>query len=238
MVLLISIEGNIAAGKSTLVKNLSDKLSAELNYPFVLLQEPVDIWEAIKDKDGETIIEKFYKDQQKYAFSFQMMAYISRLQILKDTIRKHPNSIIICERSIWSDRNIFAKMLADEGKIEDINLTIYQHWFDNLSKEFTHDGVIYLKTSPAVCEKRIKIRNRKGEDIPLAYLERCDQYHRKWLGDINNVDILVLSGDDPKAAVNQQWAKQIGTFVGKKYKEKYSHFDEFDIDTLHEKIHC
>ena len=39
MVLLMSIEGNIAAGKSTLVKNLSDKLSAELNYPFVLLQE-------------------------------------------------------------------------------------------------------------------------------------------------------------------------------------------------------
>ena len=238
MVLLISVEGNIAAGKSTLVKKLSDKLSSELDYPFVLLQEPVDIWETIKDKDGETIIEKFYKDQEKYAFSFQMMAYISRLQILKDTIRTHPNSIIICERSIWSDRNIFAKMLADEGKIEDINLTIYKHWFDDLSKEFTHDGIIYLKTSPEVCKKRVGIRKRKGEDIPLAYLERCVQYHRNWLEDINNVDMLVLCGDDPKAAIDHQWTKQIGAFICKKYKDKYPHFGDFDIETLHEKIHC
>lgn len=238
MVLLISIEGNIAAGKSTLVKSLSDELSSILDYPFVLLQEPVDIWESIKDKDGETIIEKFYKDQKKYAFSFQMMAYISRLQILKDTIRIHPNSIIICERSIWSDRNIFAKMLADEGKIEDINLTIYQHWFDDLSKEFSHDGIIYLKTSPKVCKERVGIRNRKGENIPFAYLERCDQYHRKWLEDINDVDMLVLYGDDPKATIEQSWTKQIGAFICKKYKEKYPYFDEFDIETLHEKIHC
>ena len=40
----------------------------------------------IKDENGVTILEKFYSDQNKYSFSFQMMAYISRLKLLKDTI--------------------------------------------------------------------------------------------------------------------------------------------------------
>ena len=64
-------------------------------------------------------IEKFYKDQQKYAFSFQMMAYISRLALLRRVIRENPNAIIITERSVFTDKEVFAKMLYDEGKIEE-----------------------------------------------------------------------------------------------------------------------
>jgi len=73
MITIFTIEGNIGSGKSTLIRLLKQK------YPEIIcLLEPVKEWEGIKDKQGENILTKFYKDQEKYSFSFQMMAYISR----------------------------------------------------------------------------------------------------------------------------------------------------------------
>ena len=86
MILIFSIEGNIGSGKSTLVNLLNKNILSIDNKTVVFIQEPVDIWNSIKDKNGTTILEKFYENQEKYAFSFQMMAYISRIHILKETM--------------------------------------------------------------------------------------------------------------------------------------------------------
>ena len=59
MVKIISIEGNIGSGKSTVVHNLEQKLKNNKDYVF--LREPVDIWETIKDQYGKTILENFTK---------------------------------------------------------------------------------------------------------------------------------------------------------------------------------
>jgi len=118
MVYIFSIEGNIGSGKSTLVRVLSEKLHHIAQAPIIYVQEPVSEWNNIKDRNGKTILEKFYADQHKYAFSFQMMAYISRLALLKRVIKENPNAILITERSVFTDKEVFAKMLYDEGKIE------------------------------------------------------------------------------------------------------------------------
>ena len=60
---IISIEGNIGSGKSTLLSNLRQHY--ENNSNVVFLKEPVDEWEKIKDENGETILKKFYADQEK-----------------------------------------------------------------------------------------------------------------------------------------------------------------------------
>jgi len=49
------------------------------NDDIIFLEEPVKEWENIKDDDGMNKLTKFYEDQKKYSFAFQMMAYISRL---------------------------------------------------------------------------------------------------------------------------------------------------------------
>mgnify|MGYP000377045147 CR=1 FL=1 len=38
-------------------------------------------------------------------------------------------------------------------------------------------GIIYVKADPEVCDKRVKIRAREGETIPLEYLQKnkCSQ---------------------------------------------------------------
>ena len=110
MPLIVSIEGNIGSGKTTLMEYLKTHFKSK---SIVFLKEPVDEWETIKDHEGTTMLQKFYADQEKYSFSFQMMAYISRLSLLKDTIENNPDAIIITERSLMTDRHVFAKMLYD-----------------------------------------------------------------------------------------------------------------------------
>ena len=131
--MLFAIDGNIGSGKSSRVNDLKKYLKH--NPSFIFLQEPVDDWNSIKAKDGTTMLQKFYCDQDKYAFSFQMMAYISRLSLLRKTIRENPDCHIVTERSIFTDRNVFAKMLYDDDKIEEVEYQIYLKWFDEFAKE-------------------------------------------------------------------------------------------------------
>ena len=181
MTYIFSIEGNIGSGKSTLVKELKKSVPNILDKKVVYVQEPVDEWSKIKDKKGETILEKFYANQHKYAFSFQMMAYISRLALLRNIVRSNPNAIIITERSVFTDREVFAKMLYDEGKIEEVNYQIYLKWFDEFIEEIPITGLIYVNTTPQKSKERVNIRARTGETIPLSYLQRCHDYHETWI---------------------------------------------------------
>jgi deoxyadenosine/deoxycytidine kinase len=182
---IISIEGNIGSGKSTLLNKLREHFKENEN--IVFLKEPVDEWSKIKDENGITMLEKFYTDQEKYSFSFQMMAYVSRIKelrnILKEKMRNSPNPfIIITERSLCTDKMVFAKMLYDDHKIEYVNYQIYLNWFDTFSDEFPVHKVIYVKTSPEKCYERISSRSRDGEcNIPLSYLKNCDIYHNNML---------------------------------------------------------
>lgn len=183
---IYSIEGNIGSGKSTLLAHLK-KVSPEL----VFIPEPVDEWNTFRDSAGVTILENYYKNQSRWAFSFQMMAFITRVKQLRDIPK---GVVVIMERSVFTDRNIFAKMLYDSGKIHDIEYSIYLKWFDELVGDLRVDGVVYVNTCPEVCAQRVQKRARPGEDpIEFEYLVNCDKYHEEWLRDHPNK--LVLNGD-------------------------------------------
>ena len=222
---IVSIEGNIGSGKSTLLANL--RKYYENNSNVVFLKEPVDEWEKIKDENSETILKKFYADQEKYSFPFQMMAYVSRLKVLRDTLKTIKNDsvdkniIIITERSLYTDKMVFAKMLYDSKKIEHVNYQIYLNWFDTFSDEFPVNKVVYVKTSPEKCYERIVKRSRTGEEnIPLVYLSSCSNYHDSMLDKENKecvcLDQLILDGNvdiyENKDQVNK-WINQIDQFT-------------------------
>ena len=181
MAIIYTVEGNIGSGKSTLVKILKKLLPQRISATkFIFLQEPVDIWNTIKDSDGKTIIEKFYSNQEKYSFPFQMMAYISRLSILRTALKQNYD-IIFTERSLLTDKNVFAKMLYDDKKINEIEYQIYNNWFHEFIAEFPEIEFIYVKTQPEIADERILKRAREGETIPLEYLKTCHEYHENWL---------------------------------------------------------
>ena len=188
---IIVIQGNIGSGKSTFVENLKQKYGT--NPEMCFLQEPVSEWLNIKDENGINILEKYYADQHKYSFMFQMMAYISRLSILKRAIESGKYKYIITERCLNTDRKVFCKMLYDDGFIEKIGYDIYNKWFDEFNQfqniEYFH---IYIRTNPITSKLRVDKRARKEETIPIEYLEKCHKYHDEWLYKLETTDNYVI----------------------------------------------
>jgi deoxyadenosine/deoxycytidine kinase len=204
--------------------------ATNVKYKYHFLEEPVNEWSKIKDKAGETILEKFYNNQEKYSFPFQMMAYISRLKNLMDVVNEINNDsggdefkhIIITERSLYSDRYVFEKMLYEGGKIEEVNHLIYLNWFDAFAKAYPVKKVVYVETAPKICHKRIEQRLRKGENsISIEYLNMCNQYHEVMIfknDDLTNwkENRLILNGNFDiykEHAILELWIKQIIAFA-------------------------
>ena len=212
---IISIEGNIGSGKSTFLEKLREKYASVDG--FIFSTEPVHLWEKIKDESGKTMLQKFYENQEKYSFSFQMMAYITRLSQLRKLYRESPdNTIILTERSIYTDREIFARMLYDTNIIKTVDYQIYLRWFDSFIDELTIDGIIYIKTSPNKCDERIHKRSRKGENnIPKEYLERLNKYRDNWLLPINP---LIINGDIDWVNIPLQMYENITDYIALKVK--------------------
>jgi deoxyguanosine kinase len=217
--LIISIEGNIGSGKSTLINKLKKEFTSVGMTPVIYIDEPVKIWNTIMDNNGDNIIKKYYEDQKKYAFQFQMMAYITRITELRKAMEKYNgNCIIITERSIETDKEVFAKMLYEKKILDNISYTIYLKWFEELSRDLKVNELIYLKTDPETALKRVIKRNRPGETIPIDYLNDCHERHERWLHKCD--DVLLLNGERDidesfndkllviKTAVGQ-WNKQL-----------------------------
>jgi deoxyguanosine kinase len=216
---IVSIEGNIGSGKSTLLENLKQTYCNNTNVIF--LKEPVDDWETIKDEDGNTMLKKFYEDQNKYSFAFQMMAYISRLKILKDAVKMIENKkdekfVIITERCLYTDKYVFAKMLYDQGKIENVCFQIYSKWFEEFANDYPISHSIYVNTDPIICYNRIHKRARNGEEVmPQSYLNDCHKYHESFLKIIETRK-LILDGNvdiyENRDCLNN-WLNMIDLFI-------------------------
>lgn len=192
---IVFIEGCIGCGKSTLVKHMQEYCKKQ-QLRILTIQEPVDVWTNIQDSQGKNMIQSFYENQHLHAFKFQMMAYISRLVCLKDAfdVSKDKYDIIICERSLHTDKNVFCKMLYDEEKIDTYGYQIYNMWFDHFQSFVKNYSFVYLKTDYEICSQRVKKRQREGEsEITDDYLKKNNLYHDEWLSKCEKV--LILDGN-------------------------------------------
>jgi deoxyadenosine/deoxycytidine kinase len=79
---IISIEGNIGAGKSTFVNIISNYVKNS-----EIVSEPVEMWKSLSDSDGKNILDKYYQNIPRWAYSFQNLACITRMMKIEDTIR-------------------------------------------------------------------------------------------------------------------------------------------------------
>ncbi len=214
--LIISIDGNIGSGKSTLVNQLKDVFKDMPNVHFI--QEPVDtVWNLITDRHGETLLSNFYKDPSKHAFTFQMMAYISRLAILRDAVKNPMHDVIITERCLETDRNVFEKMLHAQGIINDMEHAVYNMWFDEFYKEIRCNAIIYVRASVDTCMERIQKRSREGEAVTREYITDCVRYHEEWIMNDSRPRLLVEA--DADSITNEETRDnkllQIVTFIHK-----------------------
>ena len=112
---LISIEGNISSGKSTIMKSLKEELKSS-NYIF--LPENLNEWDKFRDSEGIPLFQSFCEDPEKYGFAFQILVLSSQLNALQQASRTDLDSaVIIVERSLQTSLNVFGRLLESTGKM-------------------------------------------------------------------------------------------------------------------------
>jgi deoxyadenosine/deoxycytidine kinase len=191
--IIISLDGNIGAGKSTFLAEIRKRI-----HDIHVVDEPVGQWTALKNAEGKNLLELFYEDKKRWAYTFQNCAILTRLKNIQDAVENLDKTVkgpqvIITERSVLTDKHVFAEMLRDAGDIDPLEWELYESWFNIFGKKHPVNGIIYISTSSGTSKDRIKIRNRQGEEnIGLEYLDALDTQHKKWVEN-TNIPVLTLS---------------------------------------------
>jgi deoxyadenosine/deoxycytidine kinase len=146
-----------------------------------VIEEPVGVWEQFNVNE-KNILQHFYEDQRRWAYTFQNAAILTRIIHINNAIKENPGyKLYITERSILTDKFVFAKMLHKDKIIDDMEMQLYNMWFDNFGL-MDVAGILWLTTDVQTCIERIKIRGRPGEEnISQEYLENLDKAHNEWL---------------------------------------------------------
>ena len=215
-----TLEGLIGAGKSRFL----DGLKTRFAYPermladLTIIDEPVAQWCEMKDENGKSILTYFYEDTKRNSFLFQINALMSRY---KSTIEAYESvrrkgsphhQVLLTERTIGTDRNVFAAMLLKDGMLNSIEHNIYTQTFDTIVGQRPEcnaiEGVIYIHTRPEQALERIKKRNREGETMSLEYLKGCHAAHDKWLPECG-VPVLIIDGSVDADTENDKYQQLV-----------------------------
>ena len=197
--MFISIGGNIGSGKSTLLAELQAELNPAL---FSFLPEPVAEWTTINDEHGKNPLQYFYENPHKYAFNLQILAFITRLNLIQKAMDGEMEQIIISERSLEEDRYVFAQKLYDSGFISGIEFATYKHWFN--SQSILPDIQIYIDTPHQICYERILKRGRP-EELPITkdYIHSLETYYNKFLS-TSKTKTYVINGTKTVASLKEE----------------------------------
>lgn len=179
--LFVAVAGNIGAGKSTLTRILSERYHLS------------PVYEAV---DENPYLADFYTDMRRYAFQSQVFFLASRLrQHLREV---NPGRRVIQDRTVYEDANVFARLLAEDGQLDERDHSSYTLLYDAVTSALRPpDLLIYLRASLPTLRSHIRLRGRDYEaDISDAYLERLGELYERWIDDYSLSPVVVVPGDD------------------------------------------
>lgn len=175
---VISVEAAIGTGKSSLLKLIQAQEPS-----WIVVQEPVDMWQKVGGKHN--LLEKFYSDLERYAFSFQTFCVLSRIETVVKALKEcHDDTpVIVLERSWFTDRHTFAEMLRKQQRISEMEWCLYHEWYQFAVRNAPSiHGHVYLDCSTDTCMGRLRKRNRSEEaGITSDYQSNLIDHHEQWL---------------------------------------------------------
>jgi len=156
-------------------------------------EDDEDDEEKINCSSAANLLECFYGDTPRWAYTFQSYALLSRMRLqrrpMPKRLRKVQDPVLFYERSLYTDRYIFAKNCAETGLMVPMEWDIYSDWSDYLLDtvgEVHIHGVIYLRCTPETSYERLGKRGRPEENgVTLDYLTQLHTKHEAWLHDKN-----------------------------------------------------
>ena len=174
----IGVAGNIGAGKTT----ITQKLAGKFNW------EPV--YESVVDNP---YLSDFYKNMNRWSFNLQIYFLYHRFSSqvkLKDIVGG-----FIQDRTIYEDKEIFAKNLNDLKFMSNRDWETYKSLFDNMTMFISKpDLIIYLKASTDTLLSRIKNRDREFEkNIDPEYIHSLNLYYDRWINKLDKKNTLIIN---------------------------------------------
>ena len=142
------------------------------------------------------MLELFYSDSKRWAFTFQILAFVTRAKTWHEVWQQTDHHKVILERSIFCDRHVFAKNCFQSGLFSESEYQLYCGMWDFMVSHYCvePDVILYLRTPAEVCLQRIEDRGRSEETgIPLDYLLQLETLHDEWL--LDNPKTVLLSGE-------------------------------------------
>jgi deoxyadenosine/deoxycytidine kinase len=172
----VVIDGNIGAGKTTQLDLLERK-------GWKVQREPLDQWP----------LKEFYEDPTRWSFLFHM--------VLLKTQQK-PEGDVIYERSLYSSRYVFWKVLLKNQFVNKIENDTYEFLWNKLA--WCPDVFIYLQKDPEVAYNHIKTRHQSGDDdITLEYLQELDEEYKRLI-QLMPCKVIVVDANQPVEKIHEE----------------------------------
>ncbi|WKL47403.1 2-amino-4-hydroxy-6-hydroxymethyldihydropteridine diphosphokinase [Flavobacterium pectinovorum] len=171
----IAFEGNIGAGKTTLVHKIAEDFNAKT------------VLERFADNP---FLPKFYKDQNRYAFPLEMSFLADRYQQLSDDLAQFD----LFKDFIVADYHIFKSLIFAKITLQEDEYRLYRNLFDIIYKEMPKpDLYIYLYQNTGRLLENIKKRGRAYEqNIEGDYLDKINNGYLEYIKSQTDLNVLII----------------------------------------------
>ncbi len=201
----IVISGNIGVGKTT----LSEKISKKFNWELQL--------EEVKDNP---YLDDFYKSMKDWSFHLQIFFLNSRFNQIQKI--SESNNVVIQDRSIYEDYEVFTKTLYDSGVLMEREFNNYKKLYNTILKYINEpDLLIYLRNlNIDKIISNIDKRSRKFEkSIDKEYLKKLNIYYENWIKKHTQEKILTIDLSEDDFIEDPKFLKKIYSMIEKKINE-------------------
>ncbi len=186
---VVLIEGNICAGKTTLVNYINQHPNRFEEFlgdgeEFRMIVEFID----------HSWLQLFYRDRKKNTSWFEKSCLIGRIG--RHFVARAHKGIVFFDRGMLGGASTFCRNSFEEGYLRYNQWMEYQQMLrsglDDLDRsgqrEWLEQLIVYLKVDDVeVLQRRNRIRDTEGEDIPAGYLSRIGELYERYIG---NIDVI------------------------------------------------
>lgn len=171
----IAIEGNIGAGKTSLVTKMANDFNAK------------QILERFADNP---FLPKFYQDAQRYAFTLEMSFLADRYQQISDDLAQ----LDLFKDFVISDYDIYKSLIFSKITLHEDEFKLYRRLFHLMYKDISKpDLYVYLYQNTDKLKENIKKRGRDYEqNIDSDYLEKINTGYLEFLKNQTDLNVKII----------------------------------------------
>jgi deoxyadenosine/deoxycytidine kinase len=174
----VAIEGVIGAGKTTLAQMLAERLGGKL---------------VLEKFEENPFLEKFYEDQDRFAFQTQIFFLLSRYKQQQELFQVDLFSSFVISDYIFEKDKIFAYLTLKEDE-----LRLYETVVSAIEKNIPRpDLVVYLQSSTERLMANIRKRGRKiEENISESYIHDLNEAYNYFFFRYKSTPLLIVKATD------------------------------------------